>query len=522
MYRCITLLTAVLLATSAFAATNVSISSEPYLTGGLFTAPVLPREGEEVTITLRATIAGALEAPLKAKATVFAPNGALITEESLTLQQSDGVAEASFKWSSPKNGLYRVHAVLDPDNAIDEKTDGVEPDEDTAEDDNETEITLPVINKGDNSVLHFPWYSEVPAARWATCVTSTKQDAHKRLTERGVLPLNWEYGGMSWSYYNKERAKTDPEAELADLEKLFDGKFTSEAEVYGFGIDEIGGYPGSWKYKASLASMKALTRAKQAKPDRFFAVWNGGGLRPELAAECRKGADLLLLETYLWRAIPDHLGGIDLYETLVSRVEPYVRATDMFQPAYGNHCYTLLALDTSERPDRTDLGEQEQVIRFIRRRFPEMRGIAWYNGGYGNKSYGLVRSEATDAHHQAVLANADRLCFDYWVKPCITLQRESLWLTGQGEDATLTLAVNNIGAMDSGPVTVQFLVDGSPVGRQRANEVPAGSGRNANMVTLRQRIDLEPGSHRFEARIVSAPGATVLDCTATEDRFVQE
>ncbi|MBN2312190.1 MAG: hypothetical protein JXR94_24640, partial [Candidatus Hydrogenedentes bacterium] len=291
---------------------------------------------------------------------------------------------------------------------------------------------------------------------------------------------------------------------------------------YGSGIDEIGGYPGSWKFKASAASMRALARAKAEKPDKFFAVWSGGGLRPELGALCRQGADLLLLETYLWRALPDELGTEDIYGAIVSRMEPFVRATDMFQPAYGNHCYTLLAFDTSERPDRTDLGELEQVVRFVRKRFPEMRGVGWYTGGYGNEHYGMVRTEETDRHHDAVQRRADALCFEYWVKPCVTLMQESLWLTREEDGGTvLTAAVNNIGGVDAGEVTVAFSVDGKPLRKQWTGRVPAGAGRNESMVLVKEPITVRPGAHSFEARIVSAPGATVLEPIARLDRFIE-
>jgi hypothetical protein len=518
------ILGAVVCAVAAAAAPNLSISTEPYLAGGLFSCPTFPHEGQEVVLTVRAGCSGDLAENPLASLVIRDAHGAVLAEKTLTLSivlpvaskagdDSDPpapCAEATWTWSSERNGLFEVEVVLDPGNTIQEEN----------EQDNTATLVLPVIVKGKGRALHFPWYREIPTARWATCVTSTREPQQARLAERGVTPLNWEYGGMSWSYYDKEKAKSDPEAVLAEIEEVFYSKFTSEGATHGCGIDEIGGYPGSWKFKASVASMKGLVRAKAEKPDRFFAVWNGGGPRPELAALCRQGADLLLLETYLWRALPDELGVQDIYESMVSRIEPFIRATDMFQPAYGNHCYTLIALDTSERPDRCDLGELEQVVRFIRRRFPEMRGIAWYTGGYGN--CGLVRTEETDRHHEALLRQADRLCFDYWVKPCITLMPECLWLGRDDEgNPTLNVAVTNLGSVDSGEVSVEFLVDGAPVGVRSAACVPAGAGRNASTVRLTQPVSLTTGSHTFLARIVSAQGATVLDSVVEQERLLQ-
>ncbi len=492
---------------AAGAAPNASIAAEPYLTGGLFTNPVIPQEGQEVIITLRAALSGGLEASLDAQVTLAGPGGKTSTEKRLPLEVSGEAAQAAFSWTATANGLYRLAVMLDPDNRIAEEN----------EDDNTAELLLPVTVAG--RAIHFPWYREVPFTRWATCVTSSKGEDWDRLAERGVLPLAWAYGGMSWSYFDKERAKNDPEAELADLEALFYGKYSPGEGVYGFGVDECGGYPGSWKYRASVASMKGLIRAKKDNPDRFFAVWNAGGLRPGLAEVYRQGADLLLLETYIWRALPQELGAEDVYQVMLDRIEPVIRSTDMFQPAYGNHCYTLMTLDTSERPDRTDLGEQEQVVRLIRRRFPEMRGIGWYTGGYGNKSYGMVRTDETDRQHDAVRANADRLCFEYWVKPCVTLMRESLWLGKAANGAAeLTAAVSNIGGIDAGATEVEFFADGVSIGTARAEGIPAGAHRNANRVLLKVPVDVPPGHHHFRAVITKSEGATLLDSAIETER----
>ena len=492
--------------TTAFAAQEFSITADPYLTGGLFTNPLLPFEEQEVTITVRAASTGGSVTNPEARLTILDKTGEVLVEQILTLQRQGETAEATYTWSSDHNGLFTVRAEVDPANKIPEEN----------EEDNVAELTLPVIVKGKGRALHFAWYKEVPGTRWATCITSTGKDKHARLAERGVLPLKWAYGGMSWSYYDKKKALTHPEEVLADIEQLFYEKYSTDADVYGFGIDECGGYPGTWSLDASIASMKGLIRARKETRNRVFAVWNGGGLRPELGALYRRAADLLLLETYCWRALPDALGAVDIYQMIVDRIEPFVRSTDMFQPAYGNHCYTLIALDNTERPDRTDLGELENVIRFIRRRFPEMRGIAWYTG-----STYMEKTEANLRKMEEVKAASDRLCFEYWVKPCVTFLRESLWLTTLPDGTTyLAAAVNNIGSVDSGKVTVEFLVDGQPVGAQSANHVPAGPGRYESLVLLKQPVTVQRGPHEFKARIVSVQEATVLDSTVTLERYV--
>lgn len=499
---------------TAYAA-NISLTAEPYLEGGLFTNPVLPVQGRTATITVRAQCDGRLPSKIPARLTITDSQELVVADEIISLDRQGAIAEGTFPFTSDQTGIFRVRVEVNPDRRIEESDYS----------DNAAEILLPFIVRGRNYRLHFPWYRETPFARWTTVVTSTArgEENFTRLEERGVIPLHWEYGGMSWTYYDREKAQTHPEEVLAEIEETFYNRYArDDSSVRGFGIDEVGGYPGSFRLDASIASMRALVDAKREHPRRFFAVWNGGGPRPELAGLVRQGADLFLLETYLWRAIPDELGTEDIYAAIEARVSPYIRNTDMFQPAYGNSCYTLIALDTSERPDRTTLGEQEEVVRFIRQRFPEMRGIAWYNGGYGSRHYGLERSEEMDRHHDAVMRNADRLCFEYWIKPCLTFLPHSIWLE-QDETGTptVTAALSNIGAVDSGPVSIELLLGGEVVAAHNVDAVPAGANRNQNRVFFTEALSFEPGHRIVEARLASAPGATVLEGRISLERYIE-
>ena len=505
---------AILAASLTAYAANISLTAEPYLEGGLFTNPVLPVQGRPATITVRAQCEGRIPSRFPARVTITDSQEQVVADETITLNRHGATAEGAFTWTSEQTGIFRVRAEVNPDRQIEESDYS----------DNAAEILLPFIVRGRNYTLHFPWYRETPFARWTTVVTSTArgEENFTRLEERGVIPLHWEYGGMSWTYYDRQKAQTHPEQVLAQIEEVFYNKFTQESSsIRGFGIDEVGGYPGSFRLDASIASMRALVDAKREHPRRFFAVWNGGGPRPELAGLVRQGADLFLLETYLWRAIPDELGAEDICAAIEARVSPYIRNTDMFQPAYGNSCYTLIALDTSERPDRTTLGEQEEVVRFIRQRFPEMRGIGWYNGGYGSQHYGLERSEEMDRHHDAVRRNADRLCFKYWIMPCLTFLPHSIWLEqDETGETTVTAALSNIGAVDSGPVSIELLLDGEVVVTRSVDSAPAGANRNQNRVFFTEPLNIESGHRVIAARIASAPGATVLEGNIALQRYI--
>lgn len=49
------------------------------------------------------------------------------------------------------------------------------------------------------------------------------------------------------------------------------------------------------------------------------------------------------------------------------------------------------------------------------------------------------------------------------------------------------------------------------LGAQSIDHAPAGAGRNANTVQIRQPIQVDAGPHTFKAAITSATAATVLD-----------
>jgi hypothetical protein len=508
----------VVLATAAASpAADPAVTAAPYLRGGLFVSPALPVEEEEVTITVRATVEGDVSDDPEAMLTVHSPAGQRVAGQMLTLQRGDGVAEATWKWTGRKNGLYTVHVRLDPNERLD----------DADRTNNDAQIVLPVLVKG--RALHFAWYAEEPDARWVTCVTSANDPAQqKRLAERGIKPLQWQFAGLSWfgaGYYDAEAFAKDPEAYVSGpLVDTFYEMYSGEQPEHaaGWGIDETGGYPGSWHERFSMASMQALVKAGKENPERFIAVWQGGGVRRETAQYYRDGVDLLLLESYAWRAQPQDLGTEDIYQMIRDRLDPFIRGADMIQPAYGNRCHTLIGLDVSEQPENTDLGEFEQVVRFVRRICPEMRGLCYYGHGEGRYGgYGPEPSLEMDKHHKAILATADRLLLDYYIKPCLTLMRESLWAHQmESNQWELTAAVSNIGAIDSGSVTVQFYVDGMQVGSQSADHVPAGPNRNHNRALIKLPVQLDRGPRRFEARIVAAPDSTVLDAVATCERFV--
>ena len=175
-------------------ATDLCVEMGSYCTAGLFTKPLLPREDEEVTITVRVgNVDGLTENP-KVLLEIVRPDQTVAAKQELVLPIKETVAESSFIWRAGTNGLYRIAVWIDPENEIEE----------VSETNNSAELVLPVLKKG--IVLHLPWQHEMPWIRWATCIGSANSAEQRvRLNERGIMGLHWEYAGASWNYYEKKR-----------------------------------------------------------------------------------------------------------------------------------------------------------------------------------------------------------------------------------------------------------------------------------------------------------------------------
>jgi len=320
------------------------------------------------------------------------------------------------------------------------------------------------------------------------------------LQRRGVRALVWMYG----SNHPAAADKSVPVESLgAEAEKYY--RVPEDFDFDGYGMDEFGAYPQSEGERRGLAWLRGLIQARRQFPKGFVAAaWHGGGVRDEWVGLYKQAADLLLLEAYDMFYVPHELGTENIFEDLRGRlIAP--RGADLLTRAYGSKCKVLLSLDLcGENGTYGDPGELEQVMRFIRREFPEMRGIAFFNVG-------------TETVERA----ADRLCFDYFIRPVVTFQHNSLWFDRFAERPQIVAAVSNIGAMDSGPVTVRLKVNGKAVGTQRVGRVPAGSGRLADRVLARwDWRPRQPGVYDLEAEVLAAPGSTILDGVVRDSRWL--
>ncbi|UCH35467.1 MAG: hypothetical protein JSV65_03710 [Armatimonadota bacterium] len=441
--------------------------------------PNLPVEGEDVVLTFRAGAEPQSPASAAVTLEIRASDGTRLLKRDFPSPGADG-RDASLSWRPRNNGLYRAVA--------------------SAAGEPLAQLDLPVVTSARG--LDLVWYRHSPWIRWATVIASAPEEDVPLLRRRGIKALKWTWG----SNHPALREDRLPLEQCAAEAERYYG-IPDNFQFDGYGMDEFGGYPQTQGEERAHAWLRGLIEARRRFPEDFVAAaWHGGGVRDEWVGLYKQAADLLLLEAYEMYYAPRELGTENIFEDLRGRlIAP--RGADLFTRAYRAPCKVLLSLDLCGKDDTYgDAGELEQVIRFIRREFPEMRGIAFFNG-----------SDATEDMERA----ADRLCFDYFIRPVITFQPNSLWLDRFSNPPHIVVALSNIGGMDGGPVTVRLKVNGRVVGTQQVERVPAGGSRLTNRAFARwQWSPRQSGVCELEAQILAAPGSAVLNGRVRETRWI--
>jgi len=479
-------------AAAAAQAVDMAITDSPYFESGLFANRTVAPEGEQLTITVRADVEGTLGRAVAASVVVRGRDGGVIEEWDVALELGDGKAEGTIKWTPPRNGMYRVEATIDPRNEIAEEN----------EDNNVATLDLPVVIPG--RLPDFPWFHERSHLRLANIWAGvTSQEHLERWRERGVMPLAWKYGTLG--------ATGDPtEADYFNrnthTEEDYFNYWSNIGDYPGIAIDEFGYRPTSELVAYNEFALRALRRVKEANPEMYVFVWHSGALYPEQAALYRDAVDLLVLESYCFWYAPQGLQTDNAYAFLDMKMLP-ARQVDLIMAHGTPGAKCITSVDLNPSPESFHRGEMEQIVRHLRRQWPEMRGF----GIFG------VRAAADAADEQFV----DQLCFEYFIQPVVTLMPHSLWVTREEDgQLTLTLAISNIGGMDSGPVRVALFDEGRRLGTFGVDAVPAGDSRVTNRAFVRHPWTPTADLHHLTAQIESAAGAQVLDAEVECEYFV--
>ena len=463
-----------LMAGSVYGA-DLSLDTEYYSVGGLFTNPLFPAEHNSVTITVRTKIEGEIVGDIKANIGIKAPSGKVINE-AVVLKVDEGgkTATGSIDWKTLANGQYFVTATVDPNNEIAESD----------ENNNSGTIELPVLLKGREP--HFPRYSAVKHLRWATIWTSSGRKYNERWGERGVKALRWTYGTNLAGEWDANTV---------------DEKLGGILEGWpGFGADECGGYatPATWeKFKKYTDGLKKI---KERMPEKFLYIWHCGSTYPEQMAMYRGAADLVVLESYINYWGPRQLGHENMFTGLDIKMLPAWQADLLGPTGKGTQVITSVDLTSTHHKGSEkafNRGKMEEVIRHLRRKWPEMRGIGFYSG---------PNNVANDRF-------VDSLCHDYFVMPVVTVRPGNLWVNKQDDGSYMvTAAVSNIGAMDSGAVAVKFYADGKLLKSTMLDKVPAGNNILENQIRVEAKWTPKSGGHDLKVELGPAAGnTTILD-----------
>ncbi len=505
-------------------AAGLQIITEPYGRTGLFTRPLIPAEDESTTITLRATVEDDAPEQVPAAVEIVGPpdeqavRDAIFTglhvdapqkiaksfnvdppkEEkhrfNLVLKAEEGVANTyigRMPWTPLRNGPYTLTATLDPDHRITE----------TDEANNTATLHVPVVVPGRRP--HFVWYHAQQNLRWATIwAGNPPADSYSRWQERGVQPLRWHNGPP-------KKGHIDPVQVLLGYEQ----RQVKKPGASGWAVDELGLYPKSAARKRFAEYIEAVRQVRAKYPDQAMVIWHKGSLYPEEAALYRGACDLVLIESYVFNWGPAGLGTENIYDFLDMKMRP-ARQCDLLVPTgKGTQAITTIDLTypTFER------GRMGSVFRHLRRVWPEMRGIGFF-GSCAREA----PKEGAELLQRAAANNryVDQLCYDYFVKPVVTIQPGDLSVHRDDDGYRITAALSNIGAMDSKQVGATLWIDGEQRWSWSCDSVPAGDNLKENKASVVVLWPATPGAHTIELRIESAPGSTVLDPLASIDYFV--
>ncbi len=480
---------------SSFGA-DLSIEADNYSVGGLFTNPLIPAEGETVTITVRAIVDGKVNGDIKANVAIKMPGGKVIEEmvtlkpdkegttatgwienketDRFKLDMSKRTATGSIEWKAGGNGQYFVTATVDPENKIAESD----------EKNNVGTIELPVLIDGRQP--HFPWFGSEEHLRWATIWSATNKEKVATWRERGVKALRWRGA--------KPGKDATPESIAEGL--------AGEIDAFdGIGVDECGGYATqrTWDFFKKFTGACGIAREKH--PDKFFYIWHCGSTYPEQMAQYRNKVDLVVLESYVMYYGPKTLSHENMYNGLDIKMVPAWQADLLGPTGKGTQVITSVDLNAAG----FNRGKMEEVVRHLRRKWPEMRGFGCYHGT------GSIPNDQF----------VDRLFHDYFLMPVVTVRPGNLWVNKEDDGSYLvTAAVSNIGGMDSGAVAVNIYADGELLKSTMLAKVPAGNNILENQLRIEAKWTPKSGGHELKVELGPVAGSTILDHKQTTDYYV--
>lgn len=249
--------------------------------------------------------------------------------------------------------------------------------------------------------LHCVWYGIPAHTDWGTAYCAVSDAASiMRLREQGILPL-----AVHMATFDKKDIRLDPD-------KLdYWMRYRRSYNPVGMAVDEFSSYVGNQSEEVG----NALIRMRQEFPDYAIYVWAVGSRETYLPA-LRRAADLVMEEVYLNRLGND-------FESFDKRIGPFYE--------HGLAHKTVIGIGTDL--DETAEGVEKQ-LRYIRRKFPELPGLAVY------KAY----SDAAE-----LVGPTDEMFFRFFVAPLVYVRPHPMY--------EQRVQVRNLGGLTARGVRVELL-----------------------------------------------------------------
>ena len=243
------------------------------------------------------------------------------------------------------------------------------------------------------------------------------------LRKRGAKLIHWTTGVQTVPSGPVDEKTIDRlvAAWSAPIKEGYDGIF----------MDEF----GEWATPDGIEKLKgihrALVRLRRENPDMIIMPANGGALLREEGAMYKASESVALLETYptcFSKYMASH--SIDKY---IDHRIMMARNTDLIHYGKGRNTAIILLGTHVDAPHEEPIEpELEGFVRYLKKRAPEMRGIAFYGARYGT-----------------MIETQDRLCLEYYIKPVVNIRaiKFSNYSPRVGEAMDVLAEIHNLGGM---------------------------------------------------------------------------
>jgi len=293
------------------------------------------------------------------------------------------------------------------------------------------------------------WPDEIERVRYvlAHAVIAGKVDRHPMsesipmLKKRGAKLIKWTGGarGLPEETLDDETIERLVEEWSAPIRDGYDGIF----------MDEFGAWPTPGEIRRLASLHEAFAELRKQNPDMIIMPANGGALLREEGSMYKASEAVALLETY-----PQYITEFTATHSIKEHIDHRImvaRNTDLIHYGKGRNT-ALILLGTRCSPTAHEEPvepELEDYVRYIKKKAPEMRGIAFYGGRYGT-----------------MIETQDRLCLEYFIKPVVDVRaiKFSDYSPRVGEPVDVLPEIHNLGGMTAKRVRVNVYAAGPGAG----------------------------------------------------------